>query len=54
MMVGDVFGQKARERVRVVRDGLRDLLQMLSSTQQETLILTAPEKRAGRSKRRAS
>jgi DNA-binding transcriptional MerR regulator len=54
LMVGDVLGQKARERVRVVRDGLRDLLQMLSSTQQETLILTAPEKRAGRSKRRAS
>lgn len=49
----DGLGEQARERVRSVRDGLRDLLQMLSA--QQDLVLTAtPAKRATKSKRKAS
>lgn len=49
------LGDEARSRVRVVRDGLRDLLQMLSATGERDLVLTpAPDKRPARGKRRAS
>lgn len=54
-MVRAVLGDEARSRVRVVRDGLRDLLQMLSASGERDLVLTpAPEKRPARAKRRAS
>ena len=54
MEADDGLGDQARERVRSVRDGLRDLLQMLSTGKQPNLVLTAPEKRAAKSRRRAS
>ena len=50
----DGLGERARERVRTVRDGLRDLLQMLSGAEEQDLVLTAPAKRAGKAKRKAS
>jgi DNA-binding transcriptional MerR regulator len=54
-IVRAVLGDEARSRVRVVRDGLRDLLQMLSASGERDLVLTpAPEKRPARAKRRAS
>jgi hypothetical protein len=49
------LGDEVRTRVRVVRDGLRDLLQMLSADGQRDLVLTpAPAKRPAKTKRRAS
>jgi DNA-binding transcriptional MerR regulator len=57
VLVEEVLGEHARERVRAVRDGLRGILQMLSSAGTESeLVLAAPAtaKRAGKSKRRAS
>jgi DNA-binding transcriptional MerR regulator len=51
----DGLGDQARERVRSVREGLRDLLQMLSAGGQAELVLTtAPAKRAAKAKRKAS
>ena len=51
----DGLGEHARERVRTVRDGLRDLLHMLSNGEQAELVLTAaPAKRASKAKRKAS
>ena len=51
----DGLGEQARERVRSVREGLRDLLQMLSAGGQAELVLTtAPAKRAAKAKRKAS
>jgi DNA-binding transcriptional MerR regulator len=49
VLVEEVLGARARERVRAVRDGLRSILQMLSSdgTQPE-LILAAPDAAAKR------
>ena len=45
---GKMLGDEARTRVRVVRDGLRDLLQMLSADGSRDLVLTpAPDKRRG-------
>jgi len=50
-----ILGDEVRTRVRVVRDGLRDLLQMLSTDEERELVLTpAPAKRPVKSKRRAS
>jgi hypothetical protein len=54
MLADDGLGQQARERVRSVRDGLRDLLQMLSADEQRNLVLTAPVKRVTKAKRKAS
>jgi DNA-binding transcriptional MerR regulator len=54
MMAGDDLGDHARERVRSVRDGLRDLLQILSTSEQAALVLTAPAKPASKAKRKAS
>jgi DNA-binding transcriptional MerR regulator len=55
MFRGEGLGEQARERVRSVRDGLRDLLDMLSSREQPDLVLTAaPAKRATKAKRKAS
>ncbi len=48
------LGDQARARVRSVRDGLRDLLQMLSPGIESDLVLTAPEKRASKARRKAS
>jgi DNA-binding transcriptional MerR regulator len=54
-LAGEALGLHARERVRTVRDGLRDLLRMLSNGEQQELVLTAaPAKRAAKSKRKAS
>ena len=54
-LAGEALGQHARERVRSVRDGLRDLLQMLSGGAEPELVLTAaPAKRATKAKRKAS
>jgi DNA-binding transcriptional MerR regulator len=56
VLVEEVLGEHARERVRAVRDGLRGILQMLSSAEAESeLVLAAPAtaKRAGKSRRRA-
>ena len=51
-----MLGDEVRNRVRQVRNGLRDLLQMLSAGEERDLVLTpAPAaKRAGKPKRRAS
>jgi DNA-binding transcriptional MerR regulator len=54
MLADDGLGQQARERVRSVRDGLRDLLQMLSADERRNLVLTAPVKRVTKAKRKAS
>ena len=56
MVLSSVLGDEVRTRVRGVRDGLRDLLQMLSADAAHDLVLTpAPAaKRAGKPKRRAS
>ena len=54
-LAGGALGQHAVERVRTVRDGLRDLLRMLSNGEQPDLVLTgAPAKRPAKSKRKAS
>jgi len=56
VLVEEALGKHARDRVRAVRDGLRGILQMLSSAEAESeLVLAAPAaaKRAGKSKRRA-
>ena len=56
VLVEEVLGKHARDRVRAVRDGLRGILQILSSAEAESeLVLAAPAaaKRAGKSKRRA-
>jgi DNA-binding transcriptional MerR regulator len=51
----DGLGEHAKERVRSVRDGLRDLLHMLSTGAEAELVLTAaPAKRAAKAKRKAS
>lgn len=49
VLVEEVLGERARERVRAVRDGLRGILQMLSSeaTQRE-LVLAVPAQSAKR------
>jgi DNA-binding transcriptional MerR regulator len=55
LIARSALGDEARSRVRQVRDGLRDLLQMLSATGGQDLVLTpAPDKRPARGKRRAS
>ena len=55
MLARPALGDDARSRLRVVRDGLRDLLQLLSADADRDLVLTpAPDKRAARGKRRAS
>ena len=56
VLVEEVLGKHARDRVRAVRDGLRGILQILSTAEAESeLVLAAPAaaKRAGKSKRRA-
>ena len=56
-MVRAVLGDaRARSRVRVVRDGLRDLLQMFvrRAASRDLVLTPAPEKRPARAKRRAS
>jgi DNA-binding transcriptional MerR regulator len=55
VLVEEVLGEHARERVRAVRDGLRGILQMLSTGAESELVLAAPlaAKRAGKGKRRA-
>jgi DNA-binding transcriptional MerR regulator len=55
LLARSALGDEARSRVRQVRDGLRDLLQMLSATGERDLVLTpVPDKRPARGKRRAS
>ena len=55
MLREKMLGDEVRSRLRVVRDGLRDLLQMLSADNERDLVLTpAPAKRPAKSKRRAS
>ena len=56
MLVEELLGERARERVRFVRDGLQGLLQMLSADGQQELAFAAPadpRKRAGKARRRA-
>ncbi len=52
----DGLGERARARVRSVRDGLREILQLLAGedAEQQDLVLTAPAKRSGKAKRKAS
>ncbi|MCC7033273.1 MAG: MerR family transcriptional regulator [Acidobacteria bacterium] len=58
VLVEEVLGERARERVRAVRDGLRGILQMLSSDGTPTefvLAASAPEaRRGGKGARRRS
>jgi DNA-binding transcriptional MerR regulator len=55
VLAGDVLGDHARQRLRSVRDGLRDLLRILTTGEERDLVLTpAPAKRAAKSKRKAS
>lgn len=55
IVLAEDLGERARERVRTVRDGLRDLLQLLSAGEPADLVLSgAPAKRPARSKRKAS
>lgn len=55
MVLAEDLGERARERVRTVRDGLRDLLQLLSAGEPADLVLSgAPAKRPAKSKRKAS
>jgi DNA-binding transcriptional MerR regulator len=54
-LAGEALGHHARERVKSVRDGLRDLLRMLSGGAEPELVLTAaPAKRTTKAKRKAS
>lgn len=54
LLTSAALGDHARAQVRSVRDGLRDLLHMLSANAQHDLVLTAPERRATKSRRKAS
>ncbi|MGE0462449.1 MAG: MerR family transcriptional regulator [Vicinamibacterales bacterium] len=58
ILVEEVLGERARERVRAVRDGLQGILQMLSTEHtQPELVLAAPAasaKRGGKGARRRS
>lgn len=55
IVLAEDLGERARERVRTVRDGLRDLLQLLSAGEPADLVLSgAPAKRPAKSKRKAS
>lgn len=55
--VDELLGARAKERVRFVRDGLRGILEMLSSEGQPELMLVAPAaspKRSGKARSKRS
>lgn len=52
MSVEEVLGARARDRVRFVRDGLRDILEMLDGAQPSELVLAAPPSGRGHGKAR--
>jgi DNA-binding transcriptional MerR regulator len=57
LLVEEILGERARKRVRFVRDGLQNLLQLLSADGQQELAFAAPadtRKRGGKTRRRAS